>query len=315
MKNLFKKVLLGDIKVEEYSTVTIGDEIKERVFLETGDFTIDVSKIHWLLCLDPIVFGIWLKKYENIITINERTSCSMYFSDSNNVDFKSDKKNVVADITLDYFDKIEEADGVLYLLRLRKSKIYHVSFFKTFLLFNKYYKKPKLSYEKYKSRIAAYSYPRSVRIISFKQDDYFNIFPMDLLGEIKSCNRYIFGLRHTNVTLSKIIETKSVVVAEFPYQYKDIIYQLGKHHGTDPSLTSLPFKIIQSDYYKFHLPDWIDSYKEIRIMKTINLGSHMLLWGEVVNEVKLKNSLSSLYHIHFLLYLKQKSQGFNYPLA
>src|SRR6185436_18484528 len=97
------------------------------------------------------------------------------------------------------------------------SKIYHVNFFKTFLLFFKYYKKPKYSFGKYKSLIAAYSYPRRVRIISFKQDDYFNIFPMDLLGEIPQSGKYIFGLRHTNVALAKIIHARKMVVSEVPY--------------------------------------------------------------------------------------------------
>ena len=273
-------------------------------------------RIHWLLCLDPIVFGVWLIKDESLVPLEMETRCRMYYSDFSGGDFKIAKRKAAAIISLDYFDKVEEADGTLYLLKLRKSKIYHVNFSKTFLLFNKYYKKPKLSYEKYKSRIAAYSYPRRVRIISFKQDDYFNIFPMDLLGEIKGSHRYVFGLRHTNVTLSRIIETKNIVVSEFPYQYKEIIYQLGKYHSSDLSaLTFLPFKLIQSNYHKFHLPEWIDNYKEIRIIQTINLGSHMLLWGEVINEVKLKDSLSYLYHIHFLQYLKQKSEGFNYPLA
>ena len=136
-------------------------------------------------------------------------------------DFKIAKRNAVAIITLDYFDKIEEADGTLYLLKLGESKIYHVNFIKTFLLFYKYYKKPKFSFEKYKSLIAAYSYPRRVRIISFKQDDYFNIFPMDLLGEIPQSGKYVFGLRHTNVALAKIIETKKIVVSEVPYIYKE----------------------------------------------------------------------------------------------
>jgi hypothetical protein len=315
MKNLIKKILLGDIKVEEYSTVTIEGEVKERVFLETGDFTIDVSKIHWLLCLDPIVFGIWLKKDENI-TISEKTSCSMYFSDSHNVDFKSYKKTVVAVITLDYFDKIEEGDGVLYLLRLRKSKIYHVNFFRTFLLFNKYYKKPKFSFEKYKSLIAAYSYPRKVRVISFKQDDYFNIFPMDLLGEVPQSGKYVFGLRHTNVALAKIIETKRIVASEVPYIYKDTIYELGKHHsGAPPSPDSLPFKIKQTDNFGFLIPEWAESYKEIQILKTKNLGSHMMLWGEIINKKTLKQPSDNLYHIHFLLYYHQKLKKQDYRVV
>jgi hypothetical protein len=316
MKNLIKKILLGDIEVTEYSTITIKNEIKEKVFLEIADYAIDISKTHWLLCLEPIVFGVWLKKDEYKITLNEKAGCKMYFSVSTNSDFRIAKKNTVAIIGLDYFDKIEDTVGTLYLLKLRESKIYHVNFFKTFLLFNKYYKKPKFSFEKYKSLIAAYSYPRKVRIISFKQDDYFNIFPMDLLGEIPQSHKYIFGLRHTNVALAKIIETKKIVVSEVSHIYKNTIYELGKHHSSaPPSLDSLPFKINQTESFGFFIPEWADSYKEIKIFKTKNLGSHMMLWGEIVNEKILRKASDNLYHIHFLLYLKQKSEGYNYRLA
>jgi hypothetical protein len=240
----------------------------------------------------------------------------MYFSDCNNVDFKSGKRNVVAIIALSYFDKIEEADGTLYLLKLRKSKISHVSFFRTFLLFNKYYKKPKFTFEKYKSLIAAYSYPRKVRVISFKQGDYFNIFPMDLLGEIPQFGKYIFGLRHTNVALAKIIDTKKIVVSEVPYIYKDIIYELGKHHsGAPPSADALPFKIKQTQNFGFLIPEWAENYKQIQILKTKNLGSHMMLWGEIIHETTLKQPSNNLYHIHFLLYYHQKLKKQDYRVV
>jgi hypothetical protein len=316
MKNLFKKIFLGDIEVKEYSTVTTDGAIKESVFFKTLNVTIDISEIHWLLCLEPIVFGIWLKKDEQITDLTEKTGCSMYFSDSSNIDFKTAKRNAVAIIAVEYFDKIEETEGTLYLLKLRESKIYHVNFVKTFLLFYKYYKKPKFSFKKYKSLIAAYSYPRRVRIISFRQNEYFNIFPMDLLGEIPQSGKYVFGLRHTNVAHAKIIETKKIVVSEVPYIYKDTIYELGKHHsGAPPSLIALPFKTIQTESFGFLIPEWIDSYKEIKILKTKSLGSHMMLWGEIVNEKILKQSSGNLYHIHFLLYYHQKLKKEGYPLV
>ena len=316
MKSLFRKILFGDTEIREYSTVTISGGVKETVFLESGKLTLNVSKIHWLLCLEPIVVGVWLKKDQHTIVLNRKTKCSIYFSVSPADDFKIAKSNAAAIITLDFFDKIEEVDGALYLLKLRESKIYHVSFLKTFLLFFKYYKKPKFSFAKYKSLIAVYSYPRRVRIISFKQEDYFNIFPMDLLGEIPQSGKYVFGLRHTNVALAKIIETKKIVASEVPYIFKEIIYELGKHHGGNPpSEDSLPFKTKQTENFGFPIPEWADSYKEIEILKTKNLGSHMLLWGEIVNEKTLKPSPGNLYHTHFLLYYHQKLKGSDYPLV
>ena len=316
MKNLFRKILFGDTEIREYSTITIADEIREKVFLEIAELTINISKVHWLLCLEPIVFGVWLTKDVHVPALNGEEECRIYFCDSFVNDFKIAKRNAVAIAAVDYLDKIEEADGTLYLLKLRESRIYHVGFLKTFILFHKYYKKPKLSFEKFKSLVTAYSYPRRVRIISFKQDDYFNIFPMDLLGEISRSGKYIFGLRHTNVALAKIIEAKKIVASEVPYIYKNTIYELGKHHsGAPPSPGLLPFKIKQTENFGFFIPEWVDSYKEIRILKTKNLGSHMLLLGEIINEKTYRQTSGTLYHIHFLLYYHQTLKRTGYPLV
>ena len=62
MKKLIRNILFGAEPVSEYCTVTTGPEINERVFLRLGNRDIDVSQRHWLLCLDPIVFGIWFEK-------------------------------------------------------------------------------------------------------------------------------------------------------------------------------------------------------------------------------------------------------------
>jgi hypothetical protein len=312
MKNLFKRILFGDTEITEYSTITVDKEVQETVYLETKNVAINISKEHYVLCLDPVVFGIWLKDKEQIKTISESKGPKICFYNSSD----KRKKNITAVAKVVFTDKIEETGGTLLLLKLKSCRIYHTNILKRFILFHKYYKKPQLSFKYYRSLISAYSYPRKVRIISFKEGDYYNIFPMDLVGDIQTCNRYVFGLRHTNVTLAKIIETKKMVVSEFSFEQKKTIYQLGKHHGSSPpSLSSLSFKTMLSRQYKFYIPEWVESYKEIRIIKTINLGSHMLLWGEVANEQKLKTPSANLYHIHFMQYFHQKNNGFTYPIV
>jgi flavin reductase (DIM6/NTAB) family NADH-FMN oxidoreductase RutF len=316
MKNIFRKILFGDSVIKEYSTVTINDVIREKVYLKTGNLLIDISENHWVLCLEPIVIGIWIENKEQLTDLDKKTGYRIYFKDSESNDEKNMERNAVAVLDLEFFDEIAESKGSLFLLRMRRSRISHLNFIQTILIYYKYYKKPHLSFKKLKSFVSAYSYPRRVRVVSFKSDDYYNILPMDLLGDISQCNRYVFGLRHTNIALSKIIETGKVVVSEISYEHKDIIYQLGKHHSSvPPSLDLLPFKVITSENFGFYIPDWVQSYKEIKIERTINLGSHMLIWGEVINQKILKNHASHLYHIHFLLYLHQKKKGFSYQLV
>jgi len=308
MKKFLRDILFGNIPVTEYSTVTVKDGIMERVYLEAGGERIDISLTHWLLCLNPVVFGIWFPKQENTLSFNINPRYLMYFKDSA-VDAET-----VAVLKLNYFNKIAEPDGTLLLLKLARASIHHINFIRTRLIFYRYYKKPEQDFYKLKSFSAAYSYPRKVRLISFMEGDWYNIFPMDLVGDIPGSKRYVFGLRHTNVTLARIIETKKMVVSEIPYEYKEIIYSLGKHHHEPLSGTRLPFNLVQSSIYNFPIPEWAISYKEISIVNTMNLGSHMLLWGMEINEKVLNEPSYNLFHIHFLHYLHLQKKGQPYEL-
>lgn len=314
MKKLIRKILFGNVQISEYSNITISDKIHEKVYLQTGSNVFDVTQIHWLLCIEPIVFGVWIEKIDEKIISEIKQNCKMYFCDSID-DKNSIKKNTFASMILNFVDCVEEDKGTLFLFKLEKCHIHHLNFIKRYLLFTRYYKKNGLTFSKFKSFVSAYSYPRQVRLISFRQDDYYNIFPMDLLGEIKQQNRFVFGLRHTNVSLPKIIQTGKLVVSQVSFKHRNIIYELGKHHSSKPpSLDSLPFKLLRSKTFDFYIPDLVENYKEIKILKTKNLGSHMLLWGEIVDENNITNPSSHLFVIHFLQYLHQKNRGICYSL-
>jgi hypothetical protein len=310
MKKVIRNILFGSIPVTEYSTVTVTGDIIEKVYLETGNTSIDVSATHWLLCLTPAVFGVWITDEKNSVAFDNNSQYKMYFTNSEK------PATTEAVVQLSYVDKIEEKSGTLLLLQVTGSSTHHINFIRTRLIFHKYYKKPEQDFNKLTSYAAAYSYPRRVRLVSFKEGDYYNIFPMDLVGDIPNSNRYVFGLRHTNMTLAKIMEAKKLVIAEVPYQYKDVIYRLGKYHRNPISATEMRIDLLESEQFKFPIPAWANSYKEIQILKTLNLGSQMLLWGEEINQVFLNNPAGShLFHIHFLHYLHQQKRGLAYPLV
>ena len=309
MKKLLRKIVFGDIPVSEYSTVTVPEQVIEQVLLTSGTRRIEVSTQQWLLCLDPVIFGIWLTNRDDIAFFDKRPAYKLHFNDA------AKAPATVSVVSLTFFNKINEEDGTLLLLKLENVKERHLSLVKTLLLYYKHYKKPEQDFYKLKGFAAAYSYPRKVRLVSFKEGNDFTIFPMDLVGEMRENNRYVFGLRHTNITLPKIIATKKMAISEIPYSYKDIIYKLGKHHRGPVDPTTNTMKFIETEQYQFPIPAWANSYKEIRIVKTMNLGSHMLLWGEVINQKSLSDPTGHLFHIHFLHYLHQKKRGLAYPLV
>src|ERR1700733_4201638 len=211
MKNLLRKILIGNTGIMEYSTITVQAGIKEKVFLQMNRKMIDISQNQWLLCLEPVVFGVWIRDKEQITAIDAKKAYKIFFTDGTGTKGMGKKLAVAA---LSYYDKIEEEQGTLFLLKLENSRLFHSNFLKVFLLYYRYYKKPHFSFKKFKSFVSAYSYPRKVNIISFRQGEYYNIFPMDLTGEPGQANRFVFGLRHTNLALPKIIESKKMVKSD-----------------------------------------------------------------------------------------------------
>jgi hypothetical protein len=308
MKSLIRRIVFGDTPVSEYCTVTVKGDIREKVYFTAGLSSWDVSSMHWLLCLNPIVFGIWWPETSLSSPPEKNSLCELRFADR-----EATGKTVALAVAF-VRDTLRAADGTLVLVQLRKTSIRHIPYLKSLLLYYKYYKKPEQDFEKLKAFATAYSYPRRVRIVSFREGDWFNMFPMDLVGDIPASKNYVFGLRHSNVTLSRIIQAGKICVSEVPYDHKSVIYQLGKHHKEALSESELPFKIIPGETFGFPIPEWASNYKEIRIVNHLNLGSHMLLWGEEINEKYIREPQGHLFHIHFLHYLHQKKIGLEYPL-
>ena len=110
MKEFIRKLFWGSTEITEYSTITVEGAIREQVFFETGSFTINVSDAHWVLCLEPVVFGVWVKRHENVI-ISQETKCSLYFCSYKPKNEVRPGRDAVAVVTLEYLDKVEDPGG------------------------------------------------------------------------------------------------------------------------------------------------------------------------------------------------------------
>ena len=301
MKNLIKRVLFGEISLREYIAIQQEEhDFQEKAYLKTKDSLLDITEAHWLLCLEPFVFGVWVKEKEKI-----EEGCSLLFKHR-----KGEGLALSAKLELLYWDEIGLEEGTLLLFRTKPGSVRIGNILRMVFLFYGYYRNPKMSYSKFKLLSAAFSFPRRVRLVSFKQEEFATLFPMDLLGEIPGTNTYVLGLRHTNQAVSKMVETQKVVVCEVSAEHKEMLYVLGKHHAEKfPSLEELSFQTFPSMKFGFLLPEWVSSYKELTIRQWKDLGSQMLFLGEVENQMVLRRDKGNLYHIHFLYYFLQKRKG------
>jgi hypothetical protein len=291
MNFLIKKLFPGAQSIRTFTIARLhANEVLEKVFLKQGSQHIDITLHHAMICLDPFCVAIWLTTAELVSISPQQVSISFV---------KGKKLNALINLSL--IEPIPTSKGTLLLYKVERvanyqlTPLHRIAFFAYLLrsLKNTYYSRRVIG--------ALYSYPRRIIIVSYKDDTYTNIFPMDIQGFIEEEGLCILGLRTTNITLDKILETKRVVVCDTNAVDINTVYNLGKHKSAAPTPESeMPFKIIESDLFRFPVPAFVGGYREIEIIQHKKMGYHMLLVGRVLNDKKLVDNPTSLYHVGFL---------------
>jgi hypothetical protein len=291
MGSLINKLFFDNKKIRTfYITRLQPNAVEEKVYLKNKAHQADITSTNSMICLDPFCMAAWLTTEQAALTSNQEAEIHFV---------KGSRLNAVIDVSL--IEKIPTSHGVLFLFKVEKVKNYQLSALHRLVLFAYFLRSKANTYYSRKVISGMYSYPRSIIIVSYKDDTYCNIFPMDIHGYIPEEEMYILGLRTTNVTLDKILEAKKVVVCDTNDVDINTVYTLGKHSSKSPaSPDQLPFKTCESELFKFPVPEFVGSYKEIEIISNKKMGYHMLMVGKVLNKKQIKDHPSSLYHVGFL---------------
>jgi len=224
MNKLIRKLFFKGSKIKTFFISKLAeDQIAEKVFLKSGDSIVDISKQHGMICLDPFCIAAWLPTRQ-LTLINDAAL----------IEFKKDEQ-VNARIALSLIETIYTPNGALLLFKVEKVKNFHSSLLHRFVFFAYLLRSPKNTYHSRKVISALYSYPRSIIIVSYRDESYSNIFPMDIHSYIEQEGLYVLGLRTSNVTLDKILEAKKVVICDTDSADINVVYNLGKHASKSPT--------------------------------------------------------------------------------
>jgi flavin reductase (DIM6/NTAB) family NADH-FMN oxidoreductase RutF len=296
IQNLFFK----NAKITTFSITRLAPgQVKEQVFFIQGKHRIDITKHHGMICLDPFCVAVWLP-YEETKQVDTATG-TLNFTGNGKLNAK---------IRVSLIEKLPTEKGELLLYKMGQVKNYQLKPIHRQVLFRYFLRSKKNTYHHRKMISALYSYPRNIIIVSYKDDEYYNIFPMDIHSYIAEEKLYLLGLRTTNVTLNKILEAKKAVVCDTDTVGIETVYMLGKHPSADPTrIEDMPFAVSESEKFGFYVPDFTGSYKEIEIIANREMGYHMLMIGKVVNEKRLKPESASLYHVGFLQFQQSQYQN------
>lgn len=269
-------------KIKEFIPLRLAaNEVIESVFLEYDGQRIDITDSHGIFCQEPFLIGVWTKEI-----LPGLAACDLII-------YAGPDKQMIVKLVQD--NTIPIGSSTLYLFNA--TGIQAGIFREIKLRYQQFRTGTKQSLKLFRLFAALYSYPRKIILTSFSAAGHFNLFPMDFQGYIEQENMVLLGLRNTNITLRYIIEQKQVVVADFTLNSIRPVYDLGKHHSTrPPDLQHLGFAVIHTDALKFPVPDFASGYKEVSVFKTLQLGSHTLIIGRVINSTSAATD-RNLYHI------------------
>jgi flavin reductase (DIM6/NTAB) family NADH-FMN oxidoreductase RutF len=300
MRKAFKKILFEDQPVKQYLTVSIDkDVVTECAFLWLDDQEkVNVSNEQFVLCQRPFIIGIWIGKN------NEPSNGEV------RLDLVGNSGNLLLWMKLKKIRVVEFPEGKFILFSIVHTRYFFINFFhqKALMLFFFTRKGNKIQIKELNCFCAAYAYPRKVILTCFGQDGYYNLFPMDFQGLIQDAQLFVLGLRNTNITLNKILESKRVVVCEIAASEKELILMLGRHHSSmPPDLTNLSFPVEMTSLYNIPIPKMAKSYRELEIVYSSNEGSHTIMVGKIINHSQASSKFSSLFHWHITSAMRSSS--------
>ena len=143
----------------------------------------------------------------------------------------------------------------------------------------------------------AYSVPRIISLITVQHDQFCNVFPTDLHGEIG--DEYIISLRTNGKALEQVMQSKKIVVAEINALTYKKVYAQGKNHmrATQPRET-FEYEAEKSSVLQFDLPKGTVNYRELQLSNSFAHGIHTILLFRILNKRTIRKGISRLSHVH-----------------
>jgi flavin reductase (DIM6/NTAB) family NADH-FMN oxidoreductase RutF len=121
-----------------------------------------------------------------------------------------------------------------------------------------------------------YMMPRPVYLTSVVHAGRDNIFPMDLVGPLGE-DLFLLALRRTSPSIELMRAGGRIVLSGMPARFKDVVYRLAVHHKKlSVDWDALELAIRPSPRFGFPVPAEALDWRELRVLKSEEIGSHVL---------------------------------------
>lgn len=288
-----RKFLTGYSLTQEYICVPFEEVSSDfKVVLECGERREDVTNRHFFLGYKPVIFGVT----GTVVPVGVSSCSLMFIHDDRTVAIFSLKPfavELIGDSGLLLFE-------VLSVQHRLQSHVYQV----INRLLEALRKKPAgnvhLSAGLYDQVRVAYAIPRIISVVSIADGDNLNMFPTDLHGKV-SDSIYVSSLRIGGKASEQVERLMRICIADVACEQYREVYDLGKNHMRDlrPS-TDFPVVDGRSQMFNIPLPVSTLKYRELELIKSVDIGIHRIHLYAILNEVIVNDTKATLSHVHKL---------------
>lgn len=150
----------------------------------------------------------------------------------------------------------------------------------------------------YKQVQIAYAVPRIISLITVGGNNFFNLFPTDLHGQIDETH-YIISLRTGGKACKQVVAEGRLLVSQMHCQAFKMVYGLGKNHMQDLKTNdNFPFSQSLSEKFNLPLPQQAIAFKELELTDSFIHGIHTILLFKIVIYRQFQTENDTLAHIH-----------------
>jgi hypothetical protein len=168
----------------------------------------------------------------------------------------------------------------------------------------------------YKQVQLAYAIPRTISLISVRQNDLFNLFPTDLHGPIAD-GHYIISLRRGGKAGQQVETVKKILVSEVLLSSYKFVYSLGKNHMQElKDKSQFLFGDKFSATFQLPLPQFASYYRELELLDSVDHGIHRFFLFRIIHQCRIQAAAQTLAHVHnvYASWRRNKGLSGNYLL-
>ncbi|MBC7830035.1 MAG: hypothetical protein H7122_19980 [Chitinophagaceae bacterium] len=259
----------------------------------------DITKLHAFVGYSPLIFAFASG------SISGDEVIEIIFS--HEIDDATEllpEKNCLARLQMKKISQFTVPEGIIFIYEGVKGKHLFVNTFNQWItqIDNRLYnRKPGNVYlEKnlYKQVQIAYSFPRTISLISVSYNGEFNLFPTDLHGPVSE-DHYLISLRHEGKACAQVEKAGQIVISTVQSHAFKEVYALGKNHMQElRSKDQFKFNEGISEKLRLPLPFQVIEYRELELTGSYQHGIHKILLFRMLNRANLSSEVHTLSHIH-----------------